>query len=79
MGGGACFVHYTSFMSGGLVFMGRLLVGRLSVSGLIVGWDVICGHGGAVSGIVCSPLVRCNAVRWARYSLLLLINNNEQQ
>ena len=43
-------VRYTSFVRGGLSG-GRLLKGRLLGGGLSMGWDVVCGQGGAVSYI----------------------------
>ena len=46
-------------------FMSKLFGGRL-----IMSWDVICRHSGAVLSIVCSLLVRCNGARWVKYSPL---------
>ena len=44
--------------------------GRLLRGGLSVGWDVVCGQGGAVSYIVASLLAGSNGARRVRYSPL---------
>ena len=46
--GGGARVQYTSSVGGGWLFVDGLFVG-----GLFVDWVVVCGHGGAVSCVVC--------------------------
>ena len=75
---GLIHVHYMSFVSGGLILVGGLSMGRLFRGGLFVGWDVIGGCSGSMSCIVGSLLAGSNGVRWKVLTLVVNLNNNEQ-
>ena len=73
MGGGARSRTLHIICEGGLILVGRLLRGGLLGGRLSVGWDVVCGQGGAVSYIMASQLAGSNRAKRARYSPLLSI------
>ena len=50
---GGARVRYTSSMGGRWLFVDGLFVDGLFVGGLFMDWVVVCGHGGAMSCVVC--------------------------
>ena len=73
---GSVRVRYTSFVRGGLSG-GRLLKGGLLGGGLSVGWDVVCGQGGAVL------YIRGLTVSWIQWgeegeALTFIVNLNNK-